>query len=66
MKNQNEDEIFYSLSIADIQTVAKEEIGRKLTHEEIEKIKDSIAERIKWHDAISDAIYNEIDINRSI
>jgi hypothetical protein len=64
MKDQNDDEIFYSLNIADIQTVAKEEIGRRLTREEIEKIKDPIAERIKWYDAISDAIYEGIDINR--
>jgi len=56
MKNQNNDEIIYSLNIADIQTVAQQEIGRDLTHKEIEKIKDSIATKIDWYDAISDAI----------
>ncbi len=56
MKNQNNKEIIYSLIIEDVQTVAQEEIERELTPEEIENIKDSIAEKIPWYDAISDAI----------
>jgi len=60
MKNKNNMEIFYSLNIADIQTVSQQEIGRELTPEEIEKTKDSIAERINWYDTISDVINEKI------
>jgi hypothetical protein len=56
MKNQNNKKIIYSLIIEDAQTVARQEIERELTPEEIENIKDSMAERIPWYDAISDAI----------
>ena len=54
MKDNNE--IVYSLNIEDIQTVATQEIERELTDDEIEKKKDSIAEKIPWYDAIAEAI----------
>ena len=54
MKNNNE--IVYSLNIEDIQTVATQEIERELTDDEVEKIKDLIAEKISWYDAIAEAI----------
>lgn len=61
---KDKDDIIYSLSIEDIQTVALEEIDRELTVNEIEKIKDLIAENINWYDAILDAINAKIKINR--
>jgi len=54
MKDNNE--IVYSLNIEDIQTVATQEIERELTDDEIEKIKDLIAEKISWYDATAAAI----------
>jgi len=48
--------IIYQLTTEDVQTVAQEEIERELTPKEIENIKESIAEKIPWYDAISDAI----------
>ena len=54
MKNNND--IVYSLNIEDVQTVATQEIDRELSEEEIERIKDLIAEKINWYDAIADAI----------
>lgn len=50
------DEIFYSLSIEDIQNVASEEIGRTLSKKEIDIIKEYVAENISWYDAINEAI----------
>jgi hypothetical protein len=47
-----DEEVFYYLTIEDIQSVAAETIDRELTHEEIDMIKDSIAERINWYDAV--------------
>jgi hypothetical protein len=48
--------IIYSLNIEDIQTVALQEIERNLSPEEIEKIKNSIADKINWYDAIANSI----------
>lgn len=57
--------IFYSLDINDIQTVAIQEINRKLTVNEIEMIKNLICEKINWYDAIVDSIYEKIDTTNS-
>jgi hypothetical protein len=48
--------IIYQLVIDDVQEVAMETINRKLTLDEIETIKEKIAERIDWFDAISGVI----------
>ena len=45
--------IIYQLVIADVQEVAMETINRKLTLDEIETIREKIADRIEWFDAIS-------------
>jgi len=57
MKNKN---ILYSLNISDIQTVAIQEINRKLTVSEIEIIKGVICEKINWYDAIAESICEKI------
>lgn len=62
MKNmRNKDDIVYSLNIEDVQTVAIEEIGRKLTAKEIEKITSLIGENIDWYGAVLDAIKAKIN-----
>ena len=62
MEKQNREEIIYSLCIEDIQTVAEQEIEKELTIEEIEKIKDSISEKIDWYGAIADSIREKIEV----
>ena len=62
MKEPNKEEIVYSLNVEDIQTVATQEVDRELTIEEIERIKDSIAERIDWYGAIADSISEKIEV----
>ena len=52
------------MNIEDIQTVAIEEIDRELTDDEIEKIIDSIAEKIPWYDAIAESI-NEMIVKNN-
>ncbi len=52
--------IVYSLNEQDIQTVSNQELGRNLSSEEIEKIKDAIAEKINWYDAITETINERI------
>ena len=46
----------YQLTIEDIQEVANQELERELSLEEIELIRDRIAEKIPWYDAIAEAI----------
>ena len=57
MKNKK---IIYSLTVEDIQTVALQELDRNLLPAEIEKIKEVIAEKINWYDAISNSINEKI------
>lgn len=57
------DSIIYLLTVEDIQNVANEELGRNLTSDEIEKIRDAIAEKIRWYDVIAEAINEKIDLD---
>jgi hypothetical protein len=52
-------DIVYSLNTEDVQLVAVENIGRELTAGEIDRLKDPIAEKINWYDAIFSAISEE-------
>jgi hypothetical protein len=60
-RNIDESRIIYSLNVEDIQTVAEENFVRKLNSKEIEKIIDSIANRIPWYNAIHDAIKDNLN-----
>ena len=62
MKKKEKNEMIYSVSIEDIQQVAEENFGRKLTNKEIKKILDPIADRIPWYDSIYEAIKNTLEI----
>lgn len=50
------EEIIYSLNISDIQTVATEILNRELSEDEVEQVRDLVAEKINWFDAIEAAI----------
>ena len=52
----------YWLTIEDIQNVAEENFGRKLTSKEIEKIIDPIADSTHWFDSIYEAIKENLEI----
>ncbi len=51
----------YYLDEEDVQTVAMEVLERNLSDKEIEKIKDSIANKIQWFEAIEYSIYEHIE-----
>lgn len=53
-------EIFYSLNIEDIQTVAIEATGRELNDDEIENVIELIYEKINWYDAILYSIIEKV------
>lgn len=52
--------IIYSINIEDIQNVAEEELGRKLSKRELEIVEDKIGDYIDWYSAIDLAIQNGI------
>jgi len=55
----DEQEIIYSINIEDVQNVAKEELDRVLTTEEMRLIGDRIGNYINWYQAINLSI-NEV------
>jgi len=61
-----DNKIVYSLNVEDIQTVALQEIERKLSKKEIEIIIDSIADKIHWYDAIADSINEKIKWSQTL
>jgi len=46
------DKTIYKLVIADLQTVADDNLERKLTEKEIEMLSEEIGDHINWYDAI--------------
>jgi len=52
--------IIYSINIEDVQNVAEEELGRKLTKKELKIIEDKLGDYIDWYSTIDMAIKNEI------
>lgn len=62
MKNQ----IVYSLNVEDFQYVAQQEIERDLTPEEINRVKEIVANKINWYDAVADSIIEIVDHENEI
>lgn len=56
------DEIIYLLQEKDIQEVALQELERKLSEEEIQKIVPLIEVKIDWYDIIACSINEVIEI----
>jgi hypothetical protein len=52
----NNDRTVYRLAVEDIQNVANELLGGKLTEKEVEKVEIKLGNLIPWHDAIENAI----------
>ena len=52
----NKSELFYKLSIEDIQDVAMDSLERELSEEELLKVIPIVEKNIPWFDIIDDAI----------
>lgn len=52
----NATKIIYSINVEDIQNVAEEELGRKLSKKELKTIEGKIGDYIDWYGAIDTAI----------
>jgi len=58
------DKKFYWLTVKDIQAVAEEEFGRKLSSQEIDEIVDAIGDRISRYDAIQYTIKDKLKLEK--
>lgn len=52
----NREKIICSINIEDIQTIAKQELDRKLTEEELRLVEDKLGDYVGWYEAILQAI----------
>lgn len=46
----------HSINIEDVQNVAEQELGRKLTAEELKLVEDKLGDYVGWYEAILHAI----------
>jgi len=60
MKDGNR--IVYSINVDDIQAVAQDELGRRLTKGELARIEENLGDYVDWHNAIANAILFHIKI----
>lgn len=56
--------VVYELVEEDVQIVSEQILGRRLVPKEISEIKDGIAEKINWFEAIESAINKRISENK--
>ncbi|MEP9412150.1 MAG: hypothetical protein HRF42_12285 [Candidatus Brocadia sp.] len=49
----------HSINVEDVQTVAEQELGRKLTAEELKLVEDKLGDYVGWYEAILHAM-NEL------
>jgi hypothetical protein len=59
-KPMKDEDIFYSLEIEDIQNVADNALGRKLSNDEVKRVVRIVEGRIPWYDIIDEAINESI------
>jgi len=57
MKNK----VFYKLCYEDIQEVARQELDRELSTEELLSVVDEISERIEWYEPIVSVLMKHYD-----
>lgn len=60
MNKTSNDRIVYTISVEDIQNVAKEILDRKLTKKEITLVEDSVGDYIDWFQSVENAIYRHV------
>lgn len=56
--------IIYQLTVEDVQNVAEQELGRKLSAREVGLVQDLVEKKISWYDAIAESI-DELSIKPS-
>ena len=60
MENYSNDKIVYSISVGDIQEVAKQVLERDLTKKEVVLVEESVGDYIDWFQAIENALRKHV------
>ena len=60
MKNDSNDRTVYSISVGDIQEVAKQVLERDLTKKEVILVEESVGDYIDWFQAIENALRKHV------
>ena len=60
MENYSNDRIIYSISVGDIQEVAKQVLERDLTKKEVVLVEESVGDYIDWFQAIENALRKHV------
>ncbi len=60
MINVDIDKIIYQLTVEDLQNVADDTLGRKLSEKEIAVLEEKMGDYINWYDLIHSAIIQNI------
>jgi len=60
VKNDSNDRIVYSISVGDIQEVAKQVLERDLTKKEVVLVEESVGDYIDWFQAIENALRKHV------
>ena len=59
---KEEDRIFYSLNVIDIQEVAQDILGHRLNKKEVDLVEQTVGDYIDWYQAIEHSIIEKIII----
>ena len=60
MRNRTDEEIVYSINVADIQNVAHQVLKRRLTGKELLLVKESVGDYVDWFQSVENAIRNHV------
>ena len=60
MENDSNDRTVYSISVGDIQEVAKQVLERDLTKKEVLLVEESVGDYIDWFQAIENALRKHV------
>ena len=61
MKKDENDRIIYSINVDDIQEVADQVLGRRLTKKEIILVETAVGDYVDWFQAIENSICEHIN-----
>ncbi len=64
MKNRSDNKKIYSINVSDVQGVAEENFGRRLTKEELKIVEDKIGDYFNWYDSIDFLISDQLKLKR--
>lgn len=49
----------YYITVSDVQTVAKETLGRNLNKEELTRVTDKLLDKVQWYEPLEEIILSE-------